>query len=84
LKVEPVEREEFEKILAKAEENPKKAKILTSMLAYRSDEEIVSIPKNNSYTMQVLYRMGFTWSITSWDYVSRFLKLLKGLNFFEI
>lgn len=84
LNIEPVELNEFKIALSKAEEDSKKAAILTSMLAYQSEEETLTIPKNNAYTMQVLYRLGFNWSITTWDYVSRFIKMLKGLGFFEI
>ena len=67
LSIKPVETEEFRNIFAKTEEDPKKAALLTSMPAYKSDEEIFTIPKNNSYTMQILYRLGFSWSITTLD-----------------
>lgn len=37
------------------------ADIVTSMIAYRSkDTEIIALPSNNSYTMQVLYRLGYS------------------------
>ena len=57
-----------------------------------SREEILKNFRNNTdpttiekvYTMQILYRLGFSWSITTWDYVGRFVKMLKGLGFFEI
>lgn len=42
------------------------------------------IPTSNSYTSQVLYRLGFRWSVTSWDYVRQFLKAIDGLGYFEI
>ena len=38
---------------------------------------------NNAYTMQVLYRMGFVWPVTSLDYMKRFINALRGLGFFD-
>jgi hypothetical protein len=32
---------------------------------------------------QVLYRLGFDWSPTSWDYVERMLTAIGGFGFFE-
>ena len=58
-----LEQEEFQKAWQAAEEIPDKAKILTSSIAYRSgnkDSEVITFPKNNAYTMQVLYRLGYS------------------------
>jgi hypothetical protein len=33
--------------------------------------------------MQVLYRLGFTWPVTTWDYIGRFVSALAGLGYFE-
>jgi len=41
------------------------------------------LPMNREHTLQVLYRLGFTWPTTSWDYLKRFLQVLNGLEFFE-
>ena len=80
-----VEQEEFLDAWQAAEENPDKANILTSMIAYRSkDTEIISFPKNNLYTMQVLYRLGYRWPFTMWDYVEKFISMLKRLDFFSL
>lgn len=84
LYIEPVEADAFKAALTEAEEDSKKAALLTSMLAYQSEEEILTLPKTNAYTMQILYRLGFHWQITTWDYVSRFIVQLKGLGFFEV
>ena len=84
LPVRPVERENFDAAMAKAGDDPVKAKLLTSMLAYQSGgKHVAHIPRHNSYTMQVLYRMGYHWPVTSWDYVSQFISMIKALGFFE-
>ncbi len=59
LPVRPVEREDFDAAMAKAGDDPVKAKLLTSMLAYQSGgKHGAHIPRHNTYTMQVLYRAG--------------------------
>ena len=80
------ETEEYEKALEEAKQNPEKAKILSSMLAYQNmahGQKIFSVGKSNKYTMQVLYRMGFHWPVTSLDYMKRFISALRGLGFFD-
>lgn len=85
-RVEAVEASEFEAALAEAEADPHKARILSSMIAYQNmahGRTAVPIAKDNAYTMQVLYRLGYRWPVTSWDYVTRFLMSLQGLGFFD-
>ena len=84
--VKAVEDEVFARTLAEAKADPEKARILSSMLAYENmahGQKAVNNPKHNAYTMQVLYRLGYHWPITSWDYIIRFLQALQGLGFFD-
>ncbi|MBO4400577.1 MAG: amino acid adenylation domain-containing protein [Selenomonadaceae bacterium] len=86
LDIKFVEQEEFQAAWQAAEEAPDKAKILTSSIAYRSgnkDAEVVTFPKNNLYTMQVLYRLGYSWPLTTWEYVGKFIDMLQKLGFFS-
>ena len=81
-----VEDKEYEETLEQAGNDPQKAKILSSLLAYQDmahgmKAEFVNIA--NQYTSQVLYRLGFKWSATTWDYVDRMLNAISGLEFFE-
>ena len=87
--VEPrqVEEQEFNTTMEAAKSNPDKAKLLSSVLAYQDmshGQESFEIPSSNTYTTQVLYRLGFHWSTTSWDYVGQFLKAIDGLGFFDV
>ena len=87
LPVRPVERSEFAHVLHDAEADPQMARVLTSMLAYartRASRPVVTPKAGNAYTMQVLYRMGFSWDPTSTLYIERFLQLLEGFGFFEL
>jgi len=87
LEIKFVEQEDFLAAWQAAEEDPDKAKILTSSIAYRSgnkDAEVVTFPKNNLYTMQVLYRLGYSWPLTLGEYVQKFVRLLQKLGFFNV
>ena len=86
LDIKFVEQEDFQKAWQVAEEDPDKAKILTSSIVYRSgnkDSDVITFPKNNLYTMQVLYRLGYSWPLTTWQYVEKFIVMLQRLVFFN-
>ena len=81
-----VEIDKFSKVLDEAKEDPTKAKKLSSLLAYQNmakGKKSSDVLRQNAYTMQVLYRLGFSWSVTSWDYVDRFITAIEGLGFFD-
>ena len=76
---------EYEEALKEAQKDPEKAAVLSSMIAYQNmghGKKTVSIPRNNDYTMKVLYRLAFHWPTTSREYVGRFVEALAGLGFF--
>ena len=81
-----VEAEEFEQTLAEAGQDPEKTKLLSAILAYQDmahGQKAALIERDNRYTCNVLHRLGFHWSDTSWDYVERMLKAIGGFGFFE-
>lgn len=79
-----VEDEHFQQILQEAGQDPEKAKVLQSLLAYASSGgNMAMVPASNNYTNRVLARLGFHWNVTSWDYVSRFISAIATLDFFE-
>ena len=81
-----VEAEDFNMALELAKQNPDKAKKLSSLLAYQDmahGQKAVFINPDNQYTAQVLYRLGFQWSSTSWDYVDQMLVAIAGFGYFE-
>ena len=87
LPVSAVERDEFAAALHAAEEEPEKARVLTSLLAYTrkgNGTPVVTPTAGNDYTMQVLYRLGFSWDQTSIGYVEQFLEGLEGMGFFDL
>ena len=81
-----VEPEEFESAMAEAQNDPQKAKQMSSMLAYKDmahGQKSASVGRQNNYTSQVLHRLGFFWSTTSWDYDQQMLAAIAGFGFFE-
>ena len=83
--IREVEDDEFQAKLNEAAQDPEKAKILQSMLAYQAGgkDKVSSFVKYNPYTINVLARLGFHWNMTSWDYVSRFIRAIAALDFFN-
>ena len=81
-----VEPDEFEDVMAEAQNDPQKAKQLSALLAYKDmahGQKSASVGRQNSYTSQVLHRLGFYWSTTSWDYDQQMLQAIAGFGFFE-
>ena len=81
-----VEQEEFAEAMEQAKDDPQKAKQMSSLLAYQDmahGQKVTDVERDNDYTTQVLYRLGFAWSPTSWDYVERMLTAIGGFGFFE-
>jgi thioester reductase-like protein len=83
--ISEVEDDEFQTVLQTAGQDPEKAQILQSMLAYNASgkDVLTGFSKYNPYTCNVLARMGFHWNATSWDYVRRFIEAMASLDFFE-
>ena len=81
-----VEQEEFQLTMDEAGQDPQKAKQMAALLAYQDmahGQKTADVKRDNDYTTQVLYRLGFAWSPTSWDYVERMLTAIGGFGFFE-
>ncbi len=81
-----VEQEDFAEAMDKAKDDPQKARQLASLLAYQDmahGQKTADVARDNDYTTQVLYRLGFAFSPTSWDYVERMLTAIGGFGFFE-
>ncbi len=82
-----VEQEVFEQAMEAAKDDPVKARSMSSLLAYQDmahGQKTTDVKRDNDYTTQVLYRLGFAWSPTSWDYVERMLTAIGSLGFFDL
>lgn len=83
--IRPIEAEEFAVILQEAMTDEQLAVKLRPLMAYKQkgNKAPVSIAASNTYTTQVLHRLDFHWSVTSWDYVRKFLQAIAGMGYFE-
>ena len=84
--IQLVEQEQFQEQLIAAAADETKTSILQSMLAYDTVAEgkyVVFNGVDNFFTTQVLMRLGFQWSFTTWDYIQKFITAIKGLGFFD-
>lgn len=81
-----VEQDEFDRVMEEAKADPVKSKTLASLLAYQDmahGKKTADVNRDNSYTTQVLYRLGHEWSPTAADYADQMLMAISGLGFFE-
>lgn len=84
IEITPCESCDYERAFGEAMRDPKKAKHLNSLIAYQEHgKRIVPIKSVNSYTSQVLLRLGFQWPITSEEYLNKFFAMMNGLGFFD-
>ena len=81
-----VEYEEFSAAIAEAQQDPDKAAILQSMVAYMDTahgNRVVQLPFTAHYTTQLLARLGFFWDASNERYVDDFISVLGGFSFFD-
>ena len=78
-----VEDAEFSKALSEAEQDPQKAAILSSLLAYNRKMPTVPVPVECEYTNQVLSRLGFFWNMPDREYIRKFIEGISELGFFD-
>ena len=85
--IERVENEEFQRRLTEAMQDPQKSELVQSLVAYKEVNDglfkVVNGWETRGYTAQVLLRLGFRWSFTTWDYVENYLRSLQGLGVFD-
>ncbi len=85
--IERVENEEFQRRLAEAMQDPQKSELVQSLVAYREASDgrfrVGNGWDTKAYTAQVLLRLGFRWTFTTWDYIENYLHCLQGLGVFD-
>ena len=82
-----LETDEFIRRLSEAKDDPEKARILSSILAYaqaEGQEQMVMNESSTLFSMQVLHRLGFRWDETSSEYVDMIFDMLASLRFFNV
>lgn len=84
--IRSVEQSEFDAMVVEAGQDPRKASLLQSLLAYAPNirgKVIAFNGRSYDFTTQMLMRLGFNWSFTTWDYMEQFITAIEGLGFFD-
>ena len=86
LEVKFVEREVFEDRVREMMKDDANSQVLQPLLAYVDNgvHDVRFVRYNSEFTTQVLYRLGYHWPFTSWDYVERFVRAIDGFDFFKL
>ena len=78
------EDEVFMQKIQEADKDPRKAAVLSSILAYKDIAKgAVPVEETCGYTSQVLARTGFFWNPPDKEYIRKFIGVLAGLGFFD-
>ena len=85
LHMDKVNDKEFNESLKKAMADPKKSVIVSTLLNYNSSDNLSHecIQGDPTFTVKALYRLGYRWPITDFDYLIRAIKSLDSLDFFD-
>lgn len=87
IEVDRVEDNVFADRLAAASDDPNKSTIVQSLMGYDTivpgKHVIANAFDVKSHTAQILLRLGFRWSFTTWDYMEAYLRGLIGLGVFD-
>lgn len=74
-------RSQFNTLLADESRNTE----ISSLIAYMNSgkENRRYVGRDNTFTVKVLYRLGFSWPLTGESYIKRAVKALSTLGFFD-
>ena len=83
--MDKVSDEEFRASIKEAMGDEKKSMIVSSLLNYSSSDNLSHefIQGDATYTIKALYRLGYRWPITDFEYLIRAIKQLDSLGFFD-
>ena len=86
LKISVVSDEEFANALTEALADEKRNMLVSGLVSYLSSDnqnKVKLIDYDNSFTIKILYRLGFKWPITDGKYLQNAFIALKMLGFFD-
>ena len=75
----------FKNALKEAMGDEKKSMIVSSLLSYSTSDNLSHefIQSDATYTIKALYRLGYRWPITDFEYLLKAIKQLDTLGFFD-
>lgn len=84
-KIDIVRDEDFEAAVKNFAKNSDNSDAVSGLIAYTShnENEIYTLDYSNSFTSQVLYRLGYKWPVTDDKYLASAIEALDKLAFFD-
>ena len=84
--IDPAEEEDYQNALDEALADNSKQEGVSGLITSIGSGKVKKIwmPVDNTYTIQVLYRLGIKWPFISKEYIYNFVKFLDDLDFFSI
>ena len=85
IEIEPVEEDEYEHCLNEALKDKDRQEGVSGLITSIGSGKFrkIWIDSDNDYTIQVLYRLGVKWPITSEEYIYNFVGFLNDMAFFD-
>ncbi|BDZ69586.1 non-ribosomal peptide synthetase [Methanobacterium petrolearium] len=80
------EEDEFKKAFAQTREDKDKQDAISGLvtaMGMGKGKGRALVPVVNDYTTQILYRLGYQWSLINDEYIKMFINYLKEMNFFD-
>ena len=86
LDIEPSEDEDYQNAMDEALADKTKQEGVSGLITSIGSGKVKKIwlPVDNTYTVQVLYRLGIKWPFITKEYVYYFIKYLNDLDFFSV
>ena len=84
--VEAVDEETFSRRLSEALQDENKNMLVSGLISYlSSDTDTVRsyVPEEHTFTKNALYRLGYRWPLTDERYLTKAIKALASLGFFD-
>lgn len=85
MKIDIVPDGEFEARVNEYASNNKESDAVSGLIAYlsRDENDIYTVDYSNTFTTNVLYRLGFKWPITDDEYMEKAIMDLDTMGFFD-
>ena len=85
IKIDKVNMEEFNKAVSEAMQDEKTSMMISSLFSYASGDNHSRefIQSDLTFTVKALYRLGYRWPITDFDYLIKAIESLESLGFFD-
>ena len=85
IEIEKVDDETFAKAMTEAMYDEKKSIAVSSLLSYASSDGLSheEIGWDSAYSVKALYRLGYRWPITDFEYLEKLIRALITLGFFD-